>query len=94
MADIDLTATCARCSRLRLIKARRLCGSCYVMASRIGKLDAWPSNRPRRSAADFVEDYTILTKRGLNNDEIASKMGYANGEVVRLTAHRARRRSS
>lgn len=79
---------CARCGQTRVIQGRGLCSTDHHRGRRDGWLEDYP--RVNRRAADFVDDYRIFKARGLNDAQIAERMGY-RPESLRRTVERARK---
>lgn len=85
-----MTAKCLRCGRVRIIRARRCCGPCYVVAGRQGGLDEYPVTV--RPLPEIVADYKVLAWRGGTDEQHAAALGYRNLKTFRHMLRDARKR--
>ncbi|MFG1659018.1 hypothetical protein ACGFIY_21050 [Micromonospora chersina] len=84
------TGRCARCQETKRLQARGCCGACYEALRKTG--DHIDYDRVHRSSEDLLVDYEHLRSAGLAHDQIAARLGYANGNSLTATLWHARRR--
>lgn len=88
-AKSDTLPKCRRCGRPMLPQrqqdqrttgitrygGRQLCTGCYSWARINNRLAEFSTGRLRRRAADVAEDHADLNRQGLNDHEIAARLG-------------------
>lgn len=65
----------ASCHPDQPLRARGLCTTCYDRHHKAGTLHAFPLERPQRSRADFIADFTMLRSEGYTLAQIAARLG-------------------